>query len=448
MLALQVQLHAKHHLATLNLHVRSPSPSIASLTPSSAMTSVPPAHLQELQLPPLPHVAVAAALSFALPPPPPVPLWCSEDDAASAGVVRVVYLYAQGWTKAFPPPRLLQGFFSWHGGGGSSSSSAEWEITCVTLEDRDGLEPGRMVHSHCGKYLWLQGAGDDEVLNVVASLRPHAIVDLSSYTVLARPHVVSAAPACFKVNAVNYPSTMGGVFEDLLLTDRVASPPDANHVYGEKLFVMPSSGFPAFFADGAAELVPMLMRLSLMRDCGSSPNSENIKLCSSHLGDPHVPPLLSTPSPPPSTYIPLLLDFTRSGMSAPHDKASFIFVALTSLRASLLATRQFNGTDLFQLAEGYIRHLAEECAGGGGGDACLHQLMSVVGEFMEADPANEWPKHIFELSLRAGASSLTSAAPAPSARPLHLIETALRLLRCNISREADINDHARFMSPR
>jgi hypothetical protein len=71
--------------------------------------------------------------------------------------MRVVYLYAQGWTKAFPPPRLLQGFFSWHGSrhnnsNNNNSNSNEWDITCLTLEDRDGLEPARLVHSHCARH--------------------------------------------------------------------------------------------------------------------------------------------------------------------------------------------------------------------------------------------------------------------------------------------------------
>jgi hypothetical protein len=194
----------------------------------------------------------------------------------------------------------------------------------------------------------MQGASDADVLSTLLSLQPHAIIDLSSYTVLSRPHVVSAAAACFKVNAVNYPSTMGGVFEDLLLTDRVSSPPDANHFYGEKLLLMPGSGFPAFFADGAAELVPMGMRLSLMRVCSSHSHSENISLCSSLLGDPDLSSLLSPPTPPPSC-LSSLLHLIRNRVSSPLDKAAYIFSALTSLRASLLATRQFNGTDLFQV---------------------------------------------------------------------------------------------------
>ena len=61
-----------------------------------AMTSIPPPHLQELQLDPLPHVAVAAALSLDMPPPPPVPAWCfdhSNQTSANQSIMRVVYLY-------------------------------------------------------------------------------------------------------------------------------------------------------------------------------------------------------------------------------------------------------------------------------------------------------------------------------------------------------------------
>jgi hypothetical protein len=351
-------------------------------------------------------------------------------------------MYAQGWTKSFPPPRLLQGFFSWHGGG---QHTHEWQVTCVTLEDRDGLEPGRLVHSHCGKYLWLQGASDDEVLSALSSLRPHAIVDLSSYTVLSRPQVVAAAPACFKVNAVNYPSTMGGVFEDLLLTDRVSSPPEANHMYGEKLFVMPSTGFPAFFADGAAELVPMCMRVSLMRDCSSATNRDDTATCGCPDGDPSLAALLSTPPPPPSSYTSLLLNFTRSPSSSPLDKSSFIFVALTSLRASLLASRQFDGTDLFQLAEGYLRNTAQECAQTDRGAACLQPLMGVIEEFMKGDPVNEWSQFASQASLPESSSS----APLSSiTAPLRSIETALRFIRCNLTRESDASRRDAFMSPR
>jgi hypothetical protein len=203
------------------------------------------------------------------------------------------------------------------------------------------------------RYVWMQGASDADVLSALLALQPHAIIDLSSYTVLSRPHVVSAAAACFKINAVNYPSTMGGVFEDLLLTDPVSSPPDTNHLYGEKLLLMPGSGFPAFFADGASEVVPMAMRLGLMRDCSNDQHGENISLCSSRLGDPDLSSLLSPPplpssSLPPSCLSTLLL-LIRNDASSPLDKAAYIFASLTSLRASLLATRQFNGTDLFQV---------------------------------------------------------------------------------------------------
>jgi hypothetical protein len=293
--------------------------------------------------------------------------------------------------------------------------------------------------------VWLEGASDDEVLSSLSSLQPHAIIDLSSYTVLSRPQVVAAAPACFKVNAVNYPSTMGGVFEDLLLTDPVSSPPEANHMYGEKLLMMPSTGFPAFFADGAAELVPMCMRVSLMRDCGSATNRDDAAMCGSVHGDQSLAALLSTPPPPPSSYTSLLLNFTRSPSSSSLDKASFILVALTSLRASLLATRQFDGADLFQLAEGHLRNTAQECALADRGDACLQPLMGVVEEFMKADPVNEWPQFASESSTPESSSS----TPLPSiTTPLRSIETALWFIRCNLTRESSASRRDAFMSPR
>jgi hypothetical protein len=367
--------------------------------------------------------------------------------------MRVVYLYAQGWTKSFPPPRLLQGFFSWHSSSSGARGGSDWNITCLTLEDRDGLEPGRLVHSHCGSYVWLQGASDEDVLAVLTSLQPHAIVDLSSYTVLSRPHVVAAAPACFKVNAVNYPSTMGGVFEDLLLTDRVSSPPEASAMYGEKLLMMPGSGFPAFFADGAGELVPMFMRMSLMRHCNDGSRRDDPHFCSSADGDAAIAALLSSPPPPPSSFISLLLNFTRSPSSSVLDKSAFIFASLTSLRAALLATRQFNGTDLFHLAEGRMRLLAHECALPGSSGACLEELMGVVGGFLGSDAVNQWSQSIFSAqSLSSSSSSSTPPPPPPpssaSASPLHVVESALKLLRCNLSREAHLDHKTKFMNPR
>jgi hypothetical protein len=296
--------------------------------------------------------------------------------------------------------------------------------------------------------VWLPSASDTDVLDALSSLQPHVIVDLSSYTVLSRPNVVASAPACFKVNAVNYPSTMGGIFEDLLLTDRVSSPPEANLFYGEKLLVMPGSGFPAFFADGAGELVPMCMRMSLMRDCSSGISRDNSRLCSSADGDSSLASLVATPPPSAATFPTLLLNFIRSPSSSPLDKAAFLFISLTSLRASLLATRQFNGTDLFHLSEGYLRELAQDCALADRGRACLKEFMAIVGEFMEGDTSNTWPRPMFDMQFLNPQRSPPPPPSSDTATPLHAIEIALHLLRCNLSREADANHAANFISPR
>ncbi len=121
------------------------------------------------------------------------------------------------------------------------------------------------------------------------------------------------------------------------------------------------------------ELVPMCMRISLMRNCsdmqinfsthgiGSFENNatknlvynNDIKLCSAVSGDPALSALLSFTSSHSNTSFPSLLrDFVASPASSSLDKSSLLFSMLTSLRASILATLRFEGTDLFHLAEG------------------------------------------------------------------------------------------------
>jgi predicted O-linked N-acetylglucosamine transferase (SPINDLY family) len=41
------------------------------------------------------------------------------------------------------------------------------------------------------------------------------------------------------VNFLGYPSTMGGDFTDLIVTDRVSSPPALRHAYSEHMLLMP-----------------------------------------------------------------------------------------------------------------------------------------------------------------------------------------------------------------
>jgi len=62
----------------------------------------------------------------------------------------------------------------------------------------------------------------------------HVLVDMSGYTKGAQTEIFALRPAPIQVSWLGCPSTSGTTFMDYLITDKICSPPELQHLYTEK----------------------------------------------------------------------------------------------------------------------------------------------------------------------------------------------------------------------
>lgn len=80
--------------------------------------------------------------------------------------------------------------------------------------------------------------------------------------------MVSKSLILFQVNAIGYPGSLGASFVDVIVTDRVTSPPEAITAYTERMVFMPN----AYLVNGLKASFPDVVPMCALRPNTLNPN--------------------------------------------------------------------------------------------------------------------------------------------------------------------------------
>jgi len=106
--------------------------------------------------------------------------------------------------------------------------------------DKDD-EMRKRVSSAFFKFIDVRDKSDQEIATLSRELEIDIAVDLKGYTQAARPSIFVLGCAPIQVNYIGYPGTMGSIFYDFIIADKIVVPHDEQTNYSEKLVYIPNS---------------------------------------------------------------------------------------------------------------------------------------------------------------------------------------------------------------
>ena len=116
------------------------------------------------------------------------------------------------------------------------------EVAGIGMMKGDGTEWNLEMQASTDKWLSIHEMTDQAAAFAIDALQIHLLIDLNGHSKGARVGVLLRRPAPILVSYLGYPSTSGGV-DDILVSDRVSSPPETRHLYTERLLMLPHSYF-------------------------------------------------------------------------------------------------------------------------------------------------------------------------------------------------------------
>ena len=113
-----------------------------------------------------------------------------------------------------------------------------FEVRAYSLGPDDGSEFRRGIAADCDAFVDLRGATDTDAARRIRADGVDILVDLAGFTRGGRPGIPARRPAPIQVSWL-YPASMGGVFQDYLISDEVVTPIEHHERFGEQLVLMP-----------------------------------------------------------------------------------------------------------------------------------------------------------------------------------------------------------------
>ena len=171
-------------------------------------------------------VQASARIARAATPFPPI------DRARPGGRIRVGYVsadfraHAVGW--------LTEDLYARH-------DRSRFDVFAYALTAGDGSRVRDRIAADVDVFRDVSG---DSPSAIAAQIRADAVdvlVDLTGYTLEARPEVFAMRPAPINVAYLGYPGTSGAPFIDYVIIDRVTAPPPAERHFTERLVFLPDT---------------------------------------------------------------------------------------------------------------------------------------------------------------------------------------------------------------
>jgi protein O-GlcNAc transferase len=111
----------------------------------------------------------------------------------------------------------------------------EFEVYAYSLHPNDGSGLAVRIAQGCDVFRECHDWKTDRLARQVRDDDIDILVDLAGYTDFARPELFAWRPAPINVSLIGYPATTGASYMDYRITDGIASPPDEDRYYTEKL---------------------------------------------------------------------------------------------------------------------------------------------------------------------------------------------------------------------
>ena len=157
------------------------------------------------------------------------------------GKQRIKLGYISGGLKHHPDGKNLQGVFSRHNRG-------VVEVHCFSLKRDGGTAIEQRLRRDCEHFHDYTDASNFQAATAVNRLGINVLLDVNGYTgegVREQRNIILAfTPAPIQVNFLAWVASSGAPFIQYLISDAIASPPEFQADYSEKLLVFPHSYFP------------------------------------------------------------------------------------------------------------------------------------------------------------------------------------------------------------
>ena len=118
-----------------------------------------------------------------------------------------------------------------------------FEVVAYSIGPDDGAEIRARIRSTADRFVDLRNTSDLEAARLINSDEIDVLVDFGGYTEHCRPGIAAFRPAPVQLAHIGFPGTMGAPWMDYRITDRIATPPEQEKFWREKLVFMPGSFF-------------------------------------------------------------------------------------------------------------------------------------------------------------------------------------------------------------
>ena len=171
-------------------------------------------------------------------------------------LLRVGWVSGAGFQKS-PGSSAIRGVFALH-------DRRRFRVHCFALKpDLRANDLRGNVSGSCDVFHELGNIPNDKTLaEAVNAHQPHLIIDVSGFSGDHRIKFLAHRPAPLSITFCEYPGTLGkGTGMDLILTDSIASPPEYELIYAERMLSLPAPYLPNDYVATVAE--PELARKPL-----------------------------------------------------------------------------------------------------------------------------------------------------------------------------------------
>lgn len=163
--------------------------------------------------------------------------------AAPRRPIRLGYLSAD--FRDHPVGWAVAGLFPAH-------DRTDFEVYAYSYGADDGSAVRTRIVAGCDRFRDLSAVADDAAARCIHADGVDILIDLTGYTLHARPRIPAFRPAPVQVSFLGYVATMGAGFVDAIIVDPFVVPPDQQPFFTEQLVPVPC-WWPAAITPAIAE---------------------------------------------------------------------------------------------------------------------------------------------------------------------------------------------------
>ena len=178
-------------------------------------------------------------------PPSHTPLWTGE--TYRHGRIRIAYLSSD--FHAHATATLMAGVFEAH-------DRSRFETTALSFGPDEKSAMRRRLVAAFEHFLPVAEKSDADIASLLREREIDIAIDLKGYTDQSRPAILARRPAPLQVNYLGFPATMGSLYMDYIIADRVVIPQSDQVHYTEKVAYLPHSYQPNDRTRRVAENTP------------------------------------------------------------------------------------------------------------------------------------------------------------------------------------------------